>query len=236
MVETTSNNLNVEIKTGVVVLLDALGISTATTKEAVNFIEIINSILPFIHQVKHLAAQSFKFTDPGNIYSFADTVILTWETNENDKLLQVLYVASTISNIIINEGLERGILWRGAIAVGDFICDNNNTTILGPAVADAASWYEVADWFGVIATPHTGFYAELLCNEFKNGTFFEGKMKSAPPEMAFVKYMVPIKNSISTEMYAVPWPHTIISDTETKEPSYIKLMRSFKKIYYPKRN
>lgn len=47
--------------------------------------------------------------------------------------------------------VESGVLYRGAVSIGDFYPSKD--FLMGPAVDEAAEWYELADWAGIILTP-----------------------------------------------------------------------------------
>jgi len=85
-------------------------------------------------------------------YTFGDTILITLEQGNNEFAAEdLLPYAYGIAWPSIFLGIESDLLLRGAISVGDFVRDE--TTVLGPALADAASWYEQADWIGIVATP-----------------------------------------------------------------------------------
>ncbi len=51
--------------------------------------------------------------------------------------------------------------FRGAMAVGAFYVADERTA-LGPAISDAAAWFESADWIGVHATPRATMFIQAL--------------------------------------------------------------------------
>ncbi len=87
----------------------------------------------------------------------------------------------------------KGIPLRGAISYGNFHIENESnldtTLLIGPAVDEVASWYEAADWIGVVLTPSASFrwYQEDLKRSY------------------VVEYPVPIKGQGKQTMKCVDW-------------------------------
>jgi hypothetical protein len=100
---------------------------------------------------------------------------------------------------IIAVGLSRGILFRGAFAIGDYIESEN--AVLGPAVIDAAQWFEMPDMFSVIATPNAMFAIErVLALETSDDEWPVGARESMG-----VAYDVPLKSGKVVRTNAVDW-------------------------------
>lgn len=86
---------------------------------------------------------------------------------------------------ILRLSLSHNIPLRGCIASGYGEITNNNR-VLGPVADEAAYFYEMADWIGVIATNHAGIVLNNNNSLSSNRGWFE----------PYVKYLVPIKESI----------------------------------------
>ena len=80
---------------------------------------------------------------------------------------------------------------RGATSVGDFIF--NEGRFLGPAVDEAAEWYEAADWIGVHLTP-------------------SAKFSLTQPLDHWVNYPPPFKKGPSWETPCINWTRNWFSD------------------------
>ena len=66
---------------------------------------------------------------------------------------------------------------------------------MGPAVSDAATWYERADWIGIHATPYTTmFLKSLLQRENQNLDY------------VLVDYDVPLKDRGRMLLKTINWP------------------------------
>ena len=67
------------------------------------------------------------------------------------------------------DSLVEGILFRSSVSLGTFYVDDDTNTVMGPAVTDAAAWYDSADWVGINATPHATLAIQALI-EHERGT------------------------------------------------------------------
>ena len=169
-----------ETKNGVIVFLDALGVSRFDLAKCREFIEKRDRIV-----------ESLKFISPRwekkfieeldqvllipNISMFQDSVILWWP-EQKEKSLHFFFGASQLVAAIINLAIEERIFLRGAISVGEYLYDESpgSITIIGPAVTDAFNFHDIAVWIGVIQTPKfREEYRKLLSAESaRNGRTF----------------------------------------------------------------
>lgn len=151
--------MKMETQNGVVVFLDALGVSHFDLTKCRKFIEDRDKIVERLKYVSKKWGIQFeeeleKILVNPNIAIFQDSVILWWpEQKENS--LHFFFGASHIVTAIINLAIEEGIFLRGAISVGEYIYRESpgNVTMIGPAVADAYHYHDIAVWVGVIQTP-----------------------------------------------------------------------------------
>nr|WP_320160678.1 hypothetical protein [uncultured Methanoregula sp.] len=167
------------------------------------------SILPKVHpKEKNVFPE-------GNITTIGDTIIIRWAFEP-----KIAKLASPVIFLWLQRAIVRGfrhhIFLRGAVSQGLFWTDEDNT-IIGPAVADASAWCELADWFGVILTPNFRFFA--------SGYFENPELKKttiSPSEWCVVYPDVPTREG-KKEMTVVSWPKFFI-DTQTGDgPSNVKL-------------
>lgn len=103
-------------------------------------------------------------------------------------------------NDVIYKSLQHGLMLRGAVAYGEWFRDEQ--TILGEAVAEAATWYEQADWLGLVVTPGLSLFVDHL------------GMRSAPDKLPkLVPYDVPLSRSRGggkLRMLTLPWPQRYV--------------------------
>jgi len=148
-----------ETKNGVVVFLDALGVSSYDQDKCRDFIDKRDKIIERLEFVSKKWRIQFekdllKILLKPNIATFQDSVILWWpEQKENS--LHFFCGASHIVTAILNLAIEERIFFRGSISVGEYIYDESlgNVTIIGPAVFDAHKYHDITVWIGVIQTP-----------------------------------------------------------------------------------
>lgn len=155
---------------GIVVMLDVLGVSNYTMAECKQFIQKLKDIISFaerIHKSMCSSAEKGCFGEMGKnvsnplknviISQFGDTLVMAWpvEKKYDANNLLTIYIITGALSALIHSGLIRQIALRGCISVGEYVWADNNKTILGPAIFDANSWYNSADWFGVIFSPKT---------------------------------------------------------------------------------
>jgi len=205
-------------KFGIVVLLDALGTRTANIEQAEKYIETVNSLkkvtLPNIKQFLTLNdnAETIK-----RIYSslkyrfFGDSLLFTIEVKNDVHFTESFQHFVTILSMMIVSALEKGILFRGALAIGNYIEDS--TIVLGPAVTDAASWYEKIDLMTVIASPAATNFIKAEYSTKKN--FNESK------PMPLIRMAdVPCSDNKEVKAYLLDWPMfiCIMADVNKMDP------------------
>lgn len=88
---------------------------------------------------------------------------------------------------IVANALAVGLLIRGAINRGYF--ERRENIFLGPAIDEVASWYEFADWIGVIQTPSAYFASINPCGD----------------EFKMIEYDVPLKTKGKILTRCVNW-------------------------------
>lgn len=208
------------IQTGYVAILDALGVSSYTIEEAEAFNSKKIQLLTALNEAnirnreiferissKFYAERGFRINYPEmTVTTFGDSIIISWKIDECVSPEYILPVVAIWIENAIFWGLHHHILLRGSISVGKYLIDNSaivntasNTTIIGPAIADANAWAQEADWFGVFLTPHC---QQCLTKMLENrGTAI------VPIELLFVKYSVPLHNNKGyKELFAISWP------------------------------
>jgi hypothetical protein len=147
-------------KFGIVAMIDALGVRNATIQGSIDF---INNIQELVEDVPGFMAgyletcESYKHkkfrSEPPALTTFGDTFIFSWQMKP-DELSDYLPDVGFFLSFIIVSGLENKMAFRGALSVGDYI--QSGATVLGPAIADVASWYDNSEMIGVFATPYCG--------------------------------------------------------------------------------
>ena len=186
-------------KIGVVALLDFLGVSTLDIAGCQEFFERRQRVLDVLESCKEEICKhgGRQIT----IRTFGDSILLTWAKGEAH--FQDILVFGEILKKVFHTCIWEQILIRGAVSAGEFIESdrNNDLTVLGPAIADVASWYEKADWSGIIATPRAGHLLDFCVRSCLSEKNFDVPLI----ERTFVQYDVPLKGSCR-RFWCVAWP------------------------------
>jgi hypothetical protein len=184
---------------GQIAILDALGAATYTESEIDRFLESRELVLEKLN--KRAEAGVIDKTRL-NIFTFNDTVVIVYRSMNNVTLNDIDTFAVRLRAFMMHS-FENDILFRGSISIGEFrSVDDKSNTVLGPAVSDAAAWYDKADWIGIAATPHATIYIQSLLE------------RTASPKKLdhiLVDYDVPLKGKGSdkrttAKLKAVNWP------------------------------
>jgi hypothetical protein len=178
---------------GLVAILDALGTKLLSLDEAIRFVGLRDSIMAHTAEVletKLPALQKSRL----NTFTLNDTLIYAYAASSEVTLDDVegfchlLRVAETLS-------IAANYPFRGAFAVGDYFVGDTQT-VLGPAVSDAASWFEAAEWIGVHATPHATMFIQSL----------REKQLKRKLEHVLLDYEVPLKTGQKQQLKCINWP------------------------------
>ena len=214
-----NNKPDPKAKHGIVAMIDALGVRNSTIQESVEFIENIQKILKSLPDFmsgyfEEETEKQKKFqSEPPTLITFGDTFIFSWQMKPEELPLYLPDVGFFLSFVIIT-GLENRMAFRGAVSVGEYI--QYDSTVLGPAIADVAGWYDSPEMIGVIATPR--------CGQFLNSINEHQGLNS----MEFLKYPVPIKGGAKMDLWMAGWPELIDNDNgENYLKNYYNLMQRF---------
>ncbi len=222
-----------KIENGLVVLLDALGVSRRSIDECADFVRKRDEIVAAASESYLLDVNCEWFKDnlkPAVSAQFGDTLIYAWNFDKkSDVVKSVLFdvLMMWVANLLSN-GIQQQVYYRGAISFGPLLIADANT-VIGPAVADAAAWYEQADWFGVSATPSCGItidYFKLIRKDISPDDYGKELSKISHDTMisaavetyskALIRYKVPLHGS-DKEMWVVSWPHAILRSGKNRE-------------------
>lgn len=186
------------------IMLDALGISSRDINGCIEFLKGRDKLVKEIEESHKEIKEYFRkeglgigdYKEPEAVV-FQDTIVLAWEQDWDD---EDLVRWGVLAWSVVPDALKCEFIPRGAMAEGEYILEKN--TILGPALFDAARWYEKADWIGIIATPSFGkeitdSFERILHNESENIR----NLFSA----VFSEYQVPLKDS-EMKLWAINHP------------------------------
>src|SRR6266481_2427783 len=130
---------------GIVAILDALGAASYGDAEIKRFIDSRHLVLQLLTE-KALDVFGEIGSDMITTFTFNDTILIVFRTGQQEPRLKQISDFFTIMRKFLVDSLANRILFRGAIAIGAFYANDETNTVMGPAVTDAASWYDKADW------------------------------------------------------------------------------------------
>lgn len=143
-----------------VALLDVLGAATndkEVTERVYGQVMTLRGIMEgVVDQLRRDAASApEEFREP-QFMIFGDTVQFLWQLDDQEKYLPV--VGKALGHVFV-DALQKGIPLRGALSFGHAAYDDR--VAVGPAVSDAAGWYEEANALAVLVTPRTGLILDM---------------------------------------------------------------------------
>lgn len=210
-------------KFGTVLLLDALGVSTLSVTTSKDFLE---KSLQFSEVITDMMDQMVRGGQEWNMpvsksemFTFGDTLLFTWEVTMGEDITQfvnTMVLTGSAVNVGLASAFDMGLLFRGALAIGEFVTSTN--IAIGPAVADAARWYEQSDQIGVILTPKTGVMWEMMLEANKEDPLIQD---------IYVKYSVKLKDKGSMNLWTIPWPIHFSMRIEADEEIKLKPKDAF---------
>lgn len=187
------------MKEGAVTFLDVLGwkgIWQRKDNAMEQIIEIIDDAQKYMKKI--ISAEKLKDGKPNNykdlivdIKSISDTIVLI---TEGDVSIALTFHAA-ITGKLLTRSIALGIPLRGATGYGKYSVNGN--VMIGPIIDEVASWYETANWIGVIQVPSATFLCDFsrkryLKDEFKEGAFY-------------IPYQVNIKNQPKMKLLCTNW-------------------------------
>jgi len=224
---------------GIVVIFDALGAKGLSIKEAREFLKIRDELaidLPFLQDAihaalaeeidasvvasdvrKHSNTLEYLRRSKHEVLTFGDSFILLHECDPQSISLGLVSVAQWCASTIAT-AMDCRIYFRGALSIGNYLYSGKQSnTVLGPAVADAASWCEVADWIGMVVAPSSGYYfeqPEINPNELRHHSQFHFFK-----QQSFIRYQVPLKGGHREDLWTLMWPAEFF---DSQKPNSIK--------------
>jgi hypothetical protein len=174
---------------GFVAVLDALGAASYSREDADRFLEARNAIMAMLASstdLLSLAKEALK------IFIFNDSIVLTYVRKDSSEFNGFCGLLRQFEMAF----LAKRIFFRGAFSYGElYRVDEATNTVMGPAVSDAAAWYESADWIGIHATPRTTILVDSLLQRDPSSL-----------DHVLVDYEVPLTGKGRVRLKAINWP------------------------------
>lgn len=188
-----------EERYGVIVLLDALGVKGIWKNQDPQ--KILDSWNGVIDNVNLDVKEAKKLGMTLEFDAFSDTLIISITGGEIDAMIKRMAFSLYT---LIPFAITQGINFRGCMSLGKFYKSEN--MIIGPAIDEAAMYYEKSDWIGVFATPSV--YSRIK----KNYSNFIDHL---------IEYNIPTKNKV-IKSYAV----TLFNDFKYSNQEHVKKWKS----------
>lgn len=143
---------------GAVTFLDVLGwkgIWQRRPDAASILLDIIKNSSHLLEKVREEEREREQFpryqNDDVQIISISDTIVILTEGPDST----TLPLHGLFCSMLMVEFLKNKFLVRGATGFGEY--NNIENIFVGPVIDEIASWYESADWIGIIQTPSAYF-------------------------------------------------------------------------------
>jgi hypothetical protein len=152
-------------------------------------------------------------------------VIITVPLRSKKHISDHVFFLAVLMRRYLFRSFEKGVMFRGAFSIGHYIEDSHSNTVMGPAVTDAAAWYDQSEWMGLSCTPKTSSVLEYHARRLAAQDALFGYMEP---------YDVPLKGGSTFRLYTINWPSAffdegLIPEAHRKNPSayFLKLLQGF---------
>lgn len=231
---------------GVVAMLDALGVmgmwARSSPEDVERQVRDWRTIVAVFNESAERANTVSTLVQRCRVYAFSDTVFITMEGRSRPVLGQpdlgpqpnepeLLMLMGQMLAPAFYAALHVGIYFRGAIATGDFYeglvdpeplagaAHASQPLLIGPAIDNAAEWYEQADWMGVLATPNASYGLDLWDSS------------GGDVRLAYHKCDVPMKPGRdgvkSRSLWALAWPRTAADEEGDAQAARARVLSVF---------
>lgn len=207
-------------KFGAIAILDALGVSNYTIEQSIEYVKKIKQLHKTILQTSSFIAEKIEVKRDTFIAHFGDTVLFAIEEDANDQMKALRTMGLLVQNYFC-EALQNDLLLRGSISFGSYMLDKKKNIVLGPAVSDAAAWYNAANWAGIIATPRTTLKYKM--DDLHLGDLNPTKESASP----LISYNVPMKDGKTMELMALNWPKKYAISFPKAEKELLRRLTNF---------
>lgn len=190
-----------EMKKGAVALLDRLGTKGIWTRsDPAKVVASWQAVVQFFSEaVTQQETSGGEWGSMGSprphVIAFSDTIVLTVEGDDPARFLPLMF---NLIGVPFARAMIQEVFLRGVFSIGTFY--QTETLVIGPAVDEAAEWYEQPDWMGVSAAPSAAFGIERL------------REQGADVSPWFTQYDIPLKAGVYKAGWALAWPK-LMTDT-----------------------
>jgi len=200
----------VTYKMGYVLMLDVLGFKESITPTySTKFLEIWNDIRNTLIKAKQDCEKentSENLIMCLDLLCLSDTILIgvSLEPNKAKLAFVTLYsLVKVIEELVFNCMTKYKLFFRGALSYGEYLVNDDLNIAFGPAINEAAAWYETTDWCGIVLTPSAEYRHEYLLSLPEEELSHDAKVLMS----GFVrKYKIPFKPGVPNAChYALLW-------------------------------
>lgn len=162
---------------------------------------------------KECTEQCEKYEISLEFISISDTLALFTPCRNRDDDVEnynILKLHAELCSRVMDISAASGFALRGAITIGEYNYWKN--VIIGPGVDECASWYEQADWLGVIFAPSAQFIIDAQRNKNKDERNLQCDEAGGISwrDKKIVAYSdIPVKNGLRGIEYCVDWGNEV---------------------------
>ena len=152
------------------------------------------------------------------VMTFGDTFAIFWPTSSRESIVWVreLQEFSAATAYVIALAFISGLQLRGAFAIGEYYLESD--IAIGPAVADAAEWYEQSQLIGVMATPETRRIISAALSHSPRATNKQtGSLGEAIDDILYdltrlfwPDFVLALKDGSSSQQLCLNWPYVML--------------------------
>lgn len=177
-----SKKISIQPMDGIVALIDMLGTREPRNRNCTVLMH--NNWHTLLSYANYLVKKEPELQDC-NVLAFSDTMIITAKGNAE----VLLGPFGRVCTRLIPKSIYLDIPIRGCVATGKFY-QSGDALITGPAVNEAAAYYELAQWIGISSCPSA--YNKI-----------DGLVSGRG---CYTKYDIPLKRSVEYGGLVVNWP------------------------------
>jgi hypothetical protein len=224
-----NSQINKVMNHGVVTLLDVLGWKGIWQRYKGNEEEPIQRLMSLVTMAERFTEawmRTYVEGEDGQKFGYkvicvSDTILIaTWTTEENDFFQKhILESHANMSAALVRYSIIAGIPFRGACSVGKFIIGGNS--FIGPAIDEVASYYEKANWLGVIFTRSA---KETYTNKFGKAFLYDAPLKDGEFNTYCVDWPAAWRNNAWIKLI---WNNQIPADIDTEPKTREDLEKYF---------
>ena len=208
----SANGLTKYMNQCVIAILDILGTKGIWTEQSIDkYFHVIDKVEKDLNFWKnHFDSLTKKKPFEFDFVTFSDTLIITIINKEKhdyffDELIEGF---SQFILGVFQSYLADNFFLRGAISFGDI--EKRGSHFVGPAVDDAAEYFELQDMIGICLTPKTTIAMEYSIE-------WNLKYNRKKIDEYVIKYKTPLKNKMEFDLYQINWAKQFLDPVEGTE-------------------